>query len=373
LGKGATRETDPVYDDEPFAQLVQRQGAAVVAGGSFFNTSTNELYGNMIATGQFLRYRDWENRGTVLLLGEGNRPEMLSAGDAAAKTWDRYWFYLTAGPRLLRAGDVALNPAAEGFQNFSVQPAARAAIGFSADLRTLYLVHPLQDVSLNQLANLMKAIGCHEAMNLDGGASRALAINGAVKLAAGRNLAHALVVYDASRPAPAPIRTAWDSFQAGDRRPSIPVNPPINPPVNPPVSGLTINQRISQSLAALGKFSTLSFRATPTSDPGDNSCGWAVNRVLTNAGIQPLSNLVRDSEDMLKQGRGTLITDHRQAQAGDIVIAPNTGHMGIAILVNRVIKVRSSSAKRDIFDWDSSLNFDGQLGAGNSRVYRLTS
>ena len=48
----------------------------------------------------------------------------------------------------------------------------------------------------------MKAIGCYEAMNLDGGASRALAASSKILVPAGRSLTNAIVVYDGKHPAP---------------------------------------------------------------------------------------------------------------------------------------------------------------------------
>nr|WP_322667231.1 MULTISPECIES: phosphodiester glycosidase family protein [Nostocaceae]MDZ8209522.1 phosphodiester glycosidase family protein [Dendronalium sp. ChiSLP03b]MDZ8211555.1 phosphodiester glycosidase family protein [Nostoc sp. ChiSLP03a] len=69
---------------------------------------------------------------------------------------------------------------------------------------------------LQQEAQAMKAIGCHEAINLDGGASKALAANG-ILVPAGRSLTNVIVVYDAKNPAPDNLRQAWVRFQKGDR------------------------------------------------------------------------------------------------------------------------------------------------------------
>ncbi|OBQ31829.1 MAG: Tat pathway signal sequence domain protein, partial [Anabaena sp. MDT14b] len=52
---------------------------------------------------------------------------------------------------------------------------ARTAIGFSQDGARLILVCFDFNISLRQEAEVMRAVGCYEAMNLDGGASRALA------------------------------------------------------------------------------------------------------------------------------------------------------------------------------------------------------
>ncbi len=79
------------------------------------------------------------------------------------------------------------------------------------------LITFLASLSLQQEAEIMKAIGCVEAMNLDGGASEALAYKGEILVPAGRNLTNAIVVYDRNNPAPAALKTAWLGFQNGDR------------------------------------------------------------------------------------------------------------------------------------------------------------
>ncbi|RCJ27937.1 hypothetical protein A6770_24605 [Nostoc minutum NIES-26] len=69
---------------------------------------------------------------------------------------------------------------------------------------------------LQQEVQAMKAIGCHAVMNLDGGASKALAANG-ILVPAGRSLTNVIVVYDAKNPAPDSLRYAWLRFKKGDR------------------------------------------------------------------------------------------------------------------------------------------------------------
>jgi Phosphodiester glycosidase len=56
---------------------------------------------------------------------------------------------------------------------------------------------------------------CHEAMNLDGGASRALATNGKIIVPTGRKLTNVIVVYDAKNPAPQSLQQEWVKFQQG--------------------------------------------------------------------------------------------------------------------------------------------------------------
>ncbi|MEO0825336.1 MAG: hypothetical protein AAFY67_06710, partial [Cyanobacteria bacterium J06642_9] len=135
-----------------------------------------------------------------------------------------------------------------------------------------------------------------------------------------------------------------------------------------PPSG-ELNQRVYESLGEMGRFDTSS-----GPDGGNLACAWAVNRVLENAGIAPVGsnpNYVPSVESALQNGRGAPI-NQTQAQAGDIVIAPNGHHIGFC-LNDGCTQVRSNSSSRAQFTWDSNFNFDGVYGGGQSRVYRLGS
>ncbi|AFZ11617.1 hypothetical protein Cri9333_0682 [Crinalium epipsammum PCC 9333] len=205
--------------DEPFSNMVARSRGAVVTTGTFFAKNNQKtVMGNMVAGGKFLKYSQWENFGTTLGLRTGNRPEMITARVDGKPEWDKHWFSITCGPRLIKQGKIWLNPQVEGFKDSHVLGvAARTAIGYSADGKKLFLVNFNQDLSLQTEAKLMKAIGCYEAMNLDGGASRALADSGKILVPAGRSLTNVIVVYDAKHPAPTALKQAFLRFQTTGR------------------------------------------------------------------------------------------------------------------------------------------------------------
>ena len=132
-------------------------------------------------------------------------------------------------------------------------------------------------------------------------------------------------------------------------------------------TGGDLNQRIFQSMGEMGRFDSSS-----GPDGGNLACAWAVNRVLANAGIQPVganTNYVPSVEADLQAGRGTQISQS-QAAPGDIVIASTAGHIGIC-MNQGCTQVRSNSSSRARFTWDSDINFAGVYGAGQSRIYRL--
>lgn len=215
--------TQRTSGDEAFARLVARAKAAVVANGTFFAKNTfKTVMGNMVGGGQFLKYSPWENFGTTLGLRADNRPEMVTARVDGKPQWQEHWFSITCGPRLVRQGQIWLKPEVEGFKDPHVLGVGdRTAIGFPADGKRLILVNFDRALSLQQEAQVMKAIGCDEAMNLDGGASRALAARGKIVVPAGRNLTNVIVIYDGQAPAPPQLQQAWQRFQAGER-PTLP-------------------------------------------------------------------------------------------------------------------------------------------------------
>lgn len=197
--------------DEPFPALVARAQAALVANGTFFSKDDEKrVMGNMVAAGQTLKFSPWENYGTTLGIRPGNRLEMVTARAEGRPAWEDHWFSLTCGPRLVKQGEIWLAPASEGFQDPHVLTAGvRCAIGYPPDRTQLWLVTFMASLTLRKEAEIMQALGCFDAMNLDGGASQALAHRGQILVPAGRPLTNVIVVYDANHPAPEALRASW--------------------------------------------------------------------------------------------------------------------------------------------------------------------
>jgi exopolysaccharide biosynthesis protein len=151
---------------------------------------------------------------------------MVTARAEERPRWEQHWFSLTCGPRLLKEGGVCLNPEMEGFKDDHVLGIGpRAAIGFPKSKDKLYLVTFTTGLSLEQEAKMMKAIGCSDAMNLDGGASKALAHNGKIIMKPGRALTNVLVVYDVKHPAPKEVLASLQEFRNTHIMPKISLLP----------------------------------------------------------------------------------------------------------------------------------------------------
>lgn len=122
------------------------------------------------------------------------------------------------------------------------------------------------------------------------------------------------------------------------------------------------NQAIMQ---ALRSFFGQSSREGP--DGGNLACAWMVNKVLrsavgTQVGDNP--NYVPSVEADLRRGKGRQVPAS-QAQAGDIVISGDTGHIGFYIGNGKVL---SNSSSKAAFSYVS----DMRMGrSGEPRVYRL--
>ncbi len=121
------------------------------------------------------------------------------------------------------------------------------------------------------------------------------------------------------------------------------------------VSGAGSNSAITGAINSLGNFSSASAAGT---NGGRSACAWAVNQVLSEAGIAPLDgNSVKQMEDALTGGRGTLV-DQSSAQSGDIVILTSSSgnHTGIC-LNNGCTEVVSNKSSDSTFSWKSGPTF----------------
>lgn len=98
-----------------------------------------------------------------------------------------------AGPSLVRNGKIVLNPKEEGFSNHiknSKRP--RSMVGMTKD-KKLYLV-AAEKIDLNALSKLAIKLNLENAINLDGGGSTGLVIDGNYVKKPSRKVSNALVV-----------------------------------------------------------------------------------------------------------------------------------------------------------------------------------
>ncbi|MFN5539435.1 MAG: phosphodiester glycosidase family protein [Candidatus Melainabacteria bacterium] len=117
----------------------------------------------------------------------------INVGDKVTLTWYSKpdWSYTShvigGGPLLLSKGEIVLDESAEGFTAASGlgSSAPRTAVGITAVGRLIWVTADGRSknsvgLSLNELAHLLKDIGVVEAMNLDGGGSTTMVLDGKI-------------------------------------------------------------------------------------------------------------------------------------------------------------------------------------------------
>lgn len=97
-----------------------------------------------------------------------------------------------AGPSLIKDGKIIVNPASEGFKEAKIlsQSLGRSAIGVTSS-GDILLINTT--ATIQKLAEIMKSLGAEHAMNLDGGASSGIYLNGNYLAKPGRNLSNAVI------------------------------------------------------------------------------------------------------------------------------------------------------------------------------------
>jgi hypothetical protein len=134
------------------------------------------LRGAVISLPKALLGASWPRvRDTIRLRYESNIMQQVKFMNAVSGT-----------PRLVRNGIAQNESQMEGStaRRFVQHTLARTAIGISADNKKVYLVavppdrpeNGTQGATLQQMSELMALVGCHNALNLDGGGSAGMTV-----------------------------------------------------------------------------------------------------------------------------------------------------------------------------------------------------
>lgn len=119
----------------------------------------------------------------------------VSYKDLNGKTlpWNDVVTAVGAGPRLVKDGRVAVNPAAEGFVSSKILTSGGARSGIAIMKDGSIMLTTVGNATIPDWASIMVKLGAQQAMNLDGGASSGLYANGKIVTAPGRKLSNALI------------------------------------------------------------------------------------------------------------------------------------------------------------------------------------
>lgn len=123
--------------------------------------------------------------------------------------------------------------------------------------------------------------------------------------------------------------------------------------------------------AAASQSQGMSSRNAAGTNGGRLACAWAVNQVLSRAGVRPMGGLsVRAMEGALRSGRGMQIQQN-SARCGDIVLVTGSRSNHVGICMNAgCTRVISNSSSRASFNWISGPQFPGYASTPY-RIYRV--
>ncbi len=98
--------------------------------------------------------------------------------------WDDVKHIISGGPFLVKNGEIYVDTQAQKLNSITGKN-PRTAVGYTEDKNLILVTVDGREensvgMTLNELANYMKSIGCTNAMNLDGGGSSTMYVNGSV-------------------------------------------------------------------------------------------------------------------------------------------------------------------------------------------------
>lgn len=213
----------PPRTTKSFNGLLNQGGGAYTAiTGTFFDPASAITVGNVVHNGRLMTEG---SVGSVIAIDNNKQASVRSLQGKMGRhiDWDGTKFAVSAGPTLLRNGNVTVSPKAEGFRDRGLWgPRMRAAMGVTPENKLLLLTSR-QPVGLHHLARIFKDLGAKDAVNLDGGSSTALFHNGKVVSRPRRRLTNLIAIYakgaapDQSRELSAQYARAYNHYLKGTK------------------------------------------------------------------------------------------------------------------------------------------------------------
>ncbi len=176
----------------PFEAFIALYHPIAAINGTFFNPRTKHPVGDIVIEGTHL------NRGKLRTAFVVEGPfAFITTIPTSTDFTSKVENLLACGPRLLTDGRITVYPAAEGFRDKRLfRPAKRSVIGVTKHGKVIFAVI-VTPVTLTKAAQIMQALGCVDAMNLDGGGSSALYCAGKFFVKPNRKLSTVLMVLPA--------------------------------------------------------------------------------------------------------------------------------------------------------------------------------
>lgn len=190
----AQKNTGKSYSAERFSSFIKRLKPVAAINGTYHDTSTLHPVGTIIIDGKIASVG---SHGTLVGITYTGEIEfrLTNGSNKFYIPWVFYQQGICSGPTLVYQGKIYLQPRKERFKDPRVLGyAPRSALGVTKDNKLL-LVTVRTSINLKKLAKIMYALGCQNAVTLDGGGSSSLYYKGKYVTYTNRRLTNILAVY----------------------------------------------------------------------------------------------------------------------------------------------------------------------------------
>ncbi len=172
-----------------FTQFLKDSAPLAQITGTFFDLKSGEPIGDVVVRGSQVCFT--RGIGTALVVTPDNTPAMVDTLPGTG--WRGFESVLQGGLRLVRDGQIAVDPEGQGFHDRYMQRnTARIVVGILPHKQVI--MAETGHLLLPQLADAMLQLGCVDAMALDGGGSVGIAFDGTTIMSTQRKLANVLMV-----------------------------------------------------------------------------------------------------------------------------------------------------------------------------------
>jgi exopolysaccharide biosynthesis protein len=178
--------------DQDFKSMFTGSGAIAAINGTYFDKYNKRPIGDLVIGGRTV-YEG--RRGTAFTMTPDRQFKMFRVVRDRSYAWGSYESVIACGPALMLDGKVNVDPKLEGFRDPSIfGKIRRMGVGYTKAGK-LMLVHCLSGCDFQTQAKVFEGLGCYEAMNLDAGASLAMAYRGQILAAPGRKLTNIIALW----------------------------------------------------------------------------------------------------------------------------------------------------------------------------------
>ncbi len=177
---------------EDFGSMFRASGSVAAVNGTYFDKGTRRPIGDIVINGKTVH----EGRmGTALTMTAERKFDIFRVVRHRSYAWGAYQSVVACGPALVLDGKIDVDPNSEGFRDPSIfGRIRRMGVGYTKSGKLIF-VQCLSGCDFDTMATVFFKLGCHEAMNLDAGASLAMAFRGQVVTAPGRKLTNILCLW----------------------------------------------------------------------------------------------------------------------------------------------------------------------------------